>query len=54
MYQCASTVLFASLVLFIQFHERKIVLVYVSELGAADKLFACDNWNFHLYTFNEK
>ena len=31
MYQCASTVLFASLVLFIQFHERKIVLVYVSE-----------------------
>ena len=38
MHQCASTVLFASLVLFIQFHERKIVLVYLSQLGAADKL----------------
>ena len=54
MHQCASTVLFASLVLFIQFHERKIVLVYVSELGVGGKLFACDNRNFHLNTFNEK
>jgi len=54
MHKCADTVLFASLVLFIQFHERKIVLVYVSQLGAADKFFAFNNWDFYLYTFNEK
>lgn len=54
MHQCADTVLFASLVLFIQFYERKIVLVYLSQLGVSGKFFAFNNWDFYLYTFNEK
>ena len=52
MHQCASTVLFALLVLFIQFHKRKIVLVYLSQLGVSSKFFACYYWNFHLNTAN--